>query len=891
MNRLNILNKAINRINSNPGGSLNWSAYWAQLISATVEDAAPTNFILTFPSAKSLTYADFTISGFPLISSSWAGGVLTLVSSVVAVYGDTPTVQLNKGAGYTHAVTNNVLWTPSQPLSGETPNFWIKAGSRNGRTLIDSVSPGTGDATVLLPYLNNYNGVGYAGILDNGALDIGSSDFTFGGWVKGIETTNTGRSIFGKRNGSVAGSYCVYYGADWYYSALVQTTGGLKITSSTVSAKDGNWHLIIVEIDRTAGMLRFFIDNVQIGTDLALNGTTPALANSQGFYICNGCTTPGTTSKTGHLDTFILNRKLTPTEKTATFGNGLPSNNSIYPSDCKAHWLCAGAEPFITDISGNGYHLTGTGLYNLSHTKFSTTVGTTYFLDNGYTLWSNGFSDVYVPNYANGTERTPTGIDVNFQRMAFHAGSATEHNLANSLIAFTQAGWDRSSATIFSAKSQMSNTYYDSTNATTKKYWHISELNNLYFYSVSNTNYRGKNFVNLFGSSYKLATKSKLSIFSYNTNKVATDYSTLMNYAQDYVYAGTYENDWIYWKYDAQNIVATRGLRVLKFASGSMYLSVDGGVTYPYSIAVAGLGIVKYAYICANGDLAFASTNKFYRSGDNLTTITEIHPLAVGGGAFTPAADGNYSAVGYSPFMDVTLGDPIVWGTYNTIDNTNINVWYTIDNFVTVKSLYLFQTSLPSVTCNHVHNVTKHPDGTYRLHAGDTNNAQIMKFTYNSGNDTWSWITQYTSATGGTSLLYWLSGMGFYDTGKVVCATDGYDYGIHKFAEADWGDVTKIINVFPTQATSVFLFMESDLSIIATTISAVYNENQVIISKDAGATIKGNNLYGADIPIGNTGFYTTRQKNSNGWYFMQINEIGETYETFYLHGIMWVKMK
>ena len=91
------------------GNNFSWSSYWAQLISATVEDAAPTEVVLTFPSAKpALVASDFTIAGFTVDSASWNDAVLTLVLSTAVAYGDSIVVTFTKGTGLTTTATNNV---------------------------------------------------------------------------------------------------------------------------------------------------------------------------------------------------------------------------------------------------------------------------------------------------------------------------------------------------------------------------------------------------------------------------------------------------------------------------------------------------------------------------------------------------------------------------------------------------------------------------------------------------------------------------------------------------------------------------------------------------------------------------------------------------------------
>lgn len=91
------------------GGGFSWQAYWATLISATVENAAPTHVVLTFPAAQSsLGATDFTIDGFTISSASWAGAELTLVLSVgVSFYEGNFNITFVKTGG-TAEVTNNI---------------------------------------------------------------------------------------------------------------------------------------------------------------------------------------------------------------------------------------------------------------------------------------------------------------------------------------------------------------------------------------------------------------------------------------------------------------------------------------------------------------------------------------------------------------------------------------------------------------------------------------------------------------------------------------------------------------------------------------------------------------------------------------------------------------
>jgi hypothetical protein len=99
-------------INQQGGGSQSWESYWASLISATVENAATTHVVLTFPSAKTeLTDTDFTVTvngvARTVSSASWADAVLTLVLASDVIVGDVVVATFVKNGGTTN-VTNNV---------------------------------------------------------------------------------------------------------------------------------------------------------------------------------------------------------------------------------------------------------------------------------------------------------------------------------------------------------------------------------------------------------------------------------------------------------------------------------------------------------------------------------------------------------------------------------------------------------------------------------------------------------------------------------------------------------------------------------------------------------------------------------------------------------------
>jgi len=117
------------------GGAGLGSSYWTSLISATVEQAAPTHVVLTFPTARtSLGATDFTVAGFTVSSASWTGAVLTLVLSSAVNFGDSVVVTFVPTGG-TATATNNV----THPLA-------IEDGNTVGWYVFDDLTTITKDA-------------------------------------------------------------------------------------------------------------------------------------------------------------------------------------------------------------------------------------------------------------------------------------------------------------------------------------------------------------------------------------------------------------------------------------------------------------------------------------------------------------------------------------------------------------------------------------------------------------------------------------------------------------------------------------------------------------------------------------------------------------------------
>ena len=241
-------------------GRLDWSSYWSSLISATVEDAAPTKVVMTFSHANtSLVASDFTVAGkiVTLLERDITNKILTITVSVAFVYGDTPVITFGK-TGETSNVTNYII--------------------------------GAGQV---------FNGIDeYAYISDNGALDINqaSTDFCLSGIIKTGAVISTLQWIIGKNiNSGPPGRYGFYINTGILRFFIETTTNSYVIQDNLVLAINTEYY-VLGRIDLTNSKIYFYIDGVLQnvgGTDFT--GTISTLDNKFPFILGVGINTNGTT--------------------------------------------------------------------------------------------------------------------------------------------------------------------------------------------------------------------------------------------------------------------------------------------------------------------------------------------------------------------------------------------------------------------------------------------------------------------------------------------------------------------------------------------------------------------------------------------------------------------
>lgn len=639
-------------------------------------------------------------------------------------------------------------WNPLKPLAGETPNLWVKENSRNGLTLTDSVNPGAGDITITLPHVSTALGFGYntdAG----GAMDIGATDFTWCGWWKSNDTNKTiARCLGGKYQGSGA--------IEGFFSWWVNiTTGlltfyakssiGLITVNTNVDYVTQAWFFLLVDINQTTKKLRLFINNVQYGADVDYTGT---FALSGLRYSVGAGGNNNYASANSYSDVRKYNKILTTTERTTLFNKGNVSG-AVCNHPCN--------DELFHDCSGNGYHLT---LSNVDASEIAySSYGSRQLLDKGYSLYKKQtLLDYYVPYTDGGVPIVTSNVIAGYTKKVFiddnpHdvPGDLLNHNLAPSKLTFTQNEWDR----------------------TGSKVWYIYEINKDFLTSA-------KLFPKI--SDYSAYDRKSLKeLFSYTFDKTGNDFKKVLRYTGDDEWYHTVD-----YYFDSVSIRAQRASKKLAFdyATKILSLSLDNGTTYPITLDLTGIAtIITDAYIYANGDITFASHTKHYYSIDNLATYHESTTLGINGLTFIPSTYNNFRSTTSDNFTFFGSQEFRIWGCYSvdigTI-NTNINIWFSFDNGVTVKSVYKFSvTDPPLLDATHVHAINFNTDdNSLWVQTGDiATKCHWIKGTYNIGLDTWTWTE---IGTGDENTFYKSTGMVFYNN-EVLWSSDAgnlYNYGL-----------------------------------------------------------------------------------------------------------------
>ena len=303
-------------------GGVNWAAYWATLVLATVENAAPTKVVMTFTEANtSLGAADFTIAGktITLLERDVTNKILTLTVSVAFEYGDTPVITFVK-TGTTANVTNNILY----------------------KMLLTSTGTGAGVSTLKMQVSSNITVT-----LGANAKFYTNSEGTTGETDTWTITSGALRTIYLK---------CATGTANMIFSDVT------KITHFGTSFVNVGWVSGI-----NAASLSFNVSQITNLLQIAITGTSVITgAMPAGVTLMYLEATGISWTYTGALPVGLTYLYLSSTPITWTYTGALPANITyLYLNGNGINWTYSGALPTgITDrlwLFGNNINWTYTG--------------------------------------------------------------------------------------------------------------------------------------------------------------------------------------------------------------------------------------------------------------------------------------------------------------------------------------------------------------------------------------------------------------------------------------------------------------------------------------------------------------------------------------------------
>lgn len=753
------------------------------------------------------------------------------------------------------------------------------ANNKSANSIVDDIAGN--NITLQTPHVDFANATIDAAISDAGALDISSQDMTLCGWINDKSLTNALYYVFfGK---GVQASYpgrFLFMTNDTtrYFSAVVQSSGTTITINSTIASNTAGWKFLLMDVNQATKKVRFFIDNVQIGTDASFTGTFPSLAETDVKFRLHGFETPAGALTNAPLcytsDIRFFHRLLSDTERATLFAKGDIGNEDGY-------WPLNNR--YCNDISGNNLQPALVNS-NLTLIKYSES-GSFAALQRGYDLYkSAGIEDIQVPLHSDGTSPTPGNLAATYNFVKKY-GTSGIHNLAESKLIFTQDNFDRSNATIYSDFARGATTFY---NAAIPKLWDISEINILKFKLFLNTGYKGLIYPRYFGDKDYL-----IEIIGFVNEQTEYDLRQILVYTSNY--EAWHEIDYYF---DDRNIQAAR-LDYMVICDQNRYLqiSTDCGVTILRQIDLNGIITatgIKFCYIYANGDILFATETKMFYSHDLLTTYTESAYKDMAGDDVTPCAADAFTCLVRDNYFLISGTEIPVWGQYSTVAPAvaqDISAWYTPDRGVTIKQFLHYTGTGQSTDLTHIHAINyNYIDGSFMLQTGDgavgSLTAKWIKCVYDINTD--SWTTETLKE--GYSLNYCKTiGFAFYNN-YAYWGGDSLKKGIWRVPYADILDENKYEKIFPhdnngliTEGTGYALLGDSQ-NILQTYWEKV---KAIDISSDKGKSWFTHELVGGpDLSDSGLfgGYATIHPANSQGYYLIHIVAVGEGFTTTFMKG-------
>lgn len=443
--------------------------------------------------------------------------------------------------------------------------FRYNENTRNGNTLPNALSPGTGDAT-LLPAVYLYNGSAghFSGdktrteeLLWDGndhtifceltQMKSLSIDTTYPVLKIGTNTTGVSRGIYiflqykalrvRYGDGIVAQRESTFGTADTYYLPHDKVYLYITINATDKILRIYFYNESLIAINGTGNK------DISTFTFGATENTFPYVFDSPYFGVSNFKKFTGIKTLSQCID-------------------------SSYTTDLQLHYPSIFGQ---VDMVG-GKNLVGSSTHNTKYFGFAK--HTPWLFDYGYdryvestSLNAGIYTHQYIPHDINGNSKT--FYKASFKYLESVAGSLTSINtggeMAGFKIRFSQDFFDRSNATIWNAACRASS-YYDSSHT---KDFHSSELNYRTLYGYLNDGYAGRfyphfedysiNLNNSYSSNHRKKVKN---LYLYNTDNKGVNNNHILTYTKDIAAAVLDGSNQV--TYDANNYVKIGTLKVSK---------------------------------------------------------------------------------------------------------------------------------------------------------------------------------------------------------------------------------------------------------------------------------------------------------------------------------------
>jgi len=233
------------------------------------------------------------------------------------------------------AAKNDIRWSGFHlhDMMGDVIAWWKLNDNAANKTVADS-GPNGLDGTAGRN-TEDFDGVGkvdgclvFNGTSDaitvahNASLNLGTSDFSVQFWVK---TTSAVRQGIIRKRLDAAGFYIAVMEAAAGSKIglfIYDSTVGTGVVPNAADVHDGDWHHVVVAVDRTNGLCQVWVDGVA-GTAADISSVTGSINNTKSLFIGSQLVGDTVDFLDGSLDNLlIINRALTQAEVAVLYNGG-----------------------------------------------------------------------------------------------------------------------------------------------------------------------------------------------------------------------------------------------------------------------------------------------------------------------------------------------------------------------------------------------------------------------------------------------------------------------------------------------------------------------------------------------------------------------------------------